>query len=121
MATLKTLIVGASTNSERYSNKAAHHLAAHRYEFVLLGVQQGEILGQPILNGFPELENIDTVTLYLNSSRQADYYDYIFSLNPRRIIFNPGTENAEFVALAQAKNIVCEYACTLVLLATGAY
>ena len=117
----KTLIIGASTNEERYSNKAAHHLAAHNYAFVLLGVQKGEVLGQPILNGFPELADIDTVTLYLNPLRQAEYYDYILSLNPRRIIFNPGTENAELVAIAQAKGIVCDYACTLVLLATGEY
>ncbi len=118
---MTTLIIGASTNTERYSNKAAHHLAAHNYKFVLLGVQKGEILGQPILNGFPQLDDIDTVTLYLNPSRQVEYYDYILSLKPRRIIFNPGTENADFVALAQAKGILSEYACTLVLLATGDY
>jgi predicted CoA-binding protein len=118
---MTTLIIGASTNTERYSNKAAHHLAARNYEFVLLGLQKGEVLGHAILNGFPELDGIDTVTLYLNPQRQAEYYDYILRLKPRRIIFNPGTENAELVAIAEAEGIICIYACTLVLLATGNY
>ncbi len=116
-----TLILGASTNEARYSYKAAHHLAAKGYKFALLGVQQGEVLGQPILNDFPDFSDIDTVTLYVNPTRQAEYYDYILGLNPRRIIFNPGTENADFVAIAQAKGIICDYACTLVLLATETY
>ncbi len=121
MQKMTTLIVGASPNETRYSHKAALHLSAKGYPFVLLGVQKGEIAGRPILDGFPDLTDIDTVTLYLNPARQEAYYDYILGLNPRRIIFNPGTENVDFLRIAQAKGIVCVYACTLVLLATDVY
>jgi uncharacterized protein len=59
--------------------------------------------------------------LYVNPQIQEDYYDYLLNLEPKRIIFNPGTENSTFVALANQKGIETEYACTLVLLATGEY
>lgn len=116
-----TLIIGASANPDRYSYKAAYSLAAHRHEIVLLGAKKGELLGQPIHEGFPLLEGIDTVTLYLNPTRQEAYYDYIIGLSPRRILFNPGTENPAFVALAAQAGIACENACTLVLLATNTF
>jgi uncharacterized protein len=118
---MKTLVIGASTNPERYSFKATVSLLRHGFSAVPLGVQQGEIMGLPILNGQPELTDIDTVTLYLNPQRQQDYYSYIIGLEPRRIIFNPGTENPEFELLAQAQGIQTERACTLVLLSMGTY
>jgi uncharacterized protein len=118
---MKTLVIGASTNPERYSFKATVSLLRHGFAAVPLGVQQGEIMGLPILNGQPKLADIDTVTLYLNPQRQQDYYAYIIGLNPRRIIFNPGTENPEFELLAQAQGIQTERACTLVLLSMGTY
>ena len=118
---LKTLVIGASTNPDRYAHKAATQLLKHGIEVVLLGVQTGSIQGIPILNGQPELTDIDTVTLYLNPLRQAEYYTYIMALQPRRILFNPGTENPEFEHLAHANGIVTERACTLVLLNMGAY
>ncbi|HRD42476.1 MAG TPA: CoA-binding protein, partial [Ferruginibacter sp.] len=75
----------------------------------------------PILNGTPPINSVDTITLYLNPDNQKPLYDYIFSLNPRRIIFNPGTENPELEELALKKGIVTQEACTMVLLSTGAY
>ena len=118
---MKTLIIGASVNPDRYSYKAARSLTAHRHEIVLLGAKKGELFGQPILEGFPAFEGIDTVTLYLNPTRQEAYYDYILELAPRRILFNPGTENPAFVLLATQAGITCENACTLVLLATNTF
>ena len=118
---MKTLILGASTKLDRYSNKATLLLQRHGHETVPLGVQQGEIGGQAILNGMPDVADVDTVTLYLNPQRQTEYYDYILGLQPRRIIFNPGTENAELEQLAHQNGIQTERACTLVLLNLGAY
>ncbi len=66
-------------------------------------------------------KNVDTVTLYLNAKRQEEYYDYIISLKPRRVIFNPGTENFEFEKLLKKNAIYAEIACTLVLLRTCQY
>ena len=65
--------------------------------------------------------DVHTVTLYLNPSHQKEYYDYILSLRPKRIIFNPGTENAELYRLANDHDIETREACTLVLLSTGQY
>jgi uncharacterized protein len=117
----KTLVLGASTEETRYSNIATHRLLEQGHEVVLLGNKKGEIQGVPIHDDLFKFENIDTVTLYINATRQTAYYDYLLSLQPKRIIFNPGTENAELVALANNKNITTEYACTLVLLATDEY
>jgi uncharacterized protein len=118
---MKTLIIGASPNPERYAYKAAMLLQAHKHEINLLGLRESEVSGVPIQTGFPAFTDIDTVTLYLNAERQEAYYTYIIALQPRRIIFNPGTENAELVHLAKANNIMTEYACTLVLLRMGVY
>ncbi len=117
----KTLILGASTDASRYSNIATLRLMAQGHEVVPMGIKTGVINGLDILQGTPALENIDTVTLYLNPTRQAAYYDYILGLHPKRVIFNPGTENAELVALLHQQDIEVEIACTLVLLATDAY
>ena len=117
----KTLVIGASTNETRYSNIATHRLLSHGHEVVLVGNKKGEIKNLPIHNDKPFFENIDTITLYVNPQNQEEYYDYILNLKPKRLIFNPGTENAEFVTLANKQGIETEYACTLVLLATGEY
>ena len=79
-------------------------------------IDQTEILIEPL-----NVNDIDTVTLYLNAGRQLAYYDYILSLKPKRIIFNPGTENDELEQLAAENNIEALEACTLVLLSTGQY
>lgn len=117
----KTLVLGASEKPDRYSNKAAKSLLNKHHPVVLLGNKSGTIEGHPILTGRPELSDIDTVTLYLNPFNQKDWYSYILNLNPRRLIFNPGTENPELEALAREKGINCQQACTLVLLSIGAY
>lgn len=119
---MTTLVLGATPNESRYANKATKRLLAAGHDVVLVGIKQGEIEGIPILNGQPELDvEIDTITLYVGPRHQPDYYDYLIGLAPRRIIFNPGTENAELMNLAQQAGIATEAACTLVLLSTGAY
>ena len=117
----KTLVLGASTNPIRYSNAAVQRLAQDGFEVVPVGVREGEISGVAIEQGKPALEDIHTITLYLNPQRQQEYYDYILSLNPKRIIFNPGTENPELIRLAREKGIEVEMGCTLVMLAVGQY
>lgn len=117
----KTLVVGASTNPERYSNKAIKSLKNNAVETIALGLRKGEVASVAIETEKLPFNNVHTVTLYLNSKRQEDYYNYIISLNPKRVIFNPGTENTEFYKLLDANNIETEVACTLVLLATNQY
>jgi uncharacterized protein len=117
----KTLVLGASTNILRYSYKAIHQLLKNNIEVEAIGIKDGVIDGIAIKKGKPLLIDIDTVTLYLNPERQKEYYDYIIGLKPKRIIFNPGTENAELKNLAEKSGIQTEEACTLVLLSIGAY
>jgi len=117
----KTLILGASSNPQRYSYLALHRLKAHQHEVVAIGRREGEVNGTPIITGTPALDDIDTVTLYMNPTNQAPYLDYILSLHPKRIIFNPGTENDVLVEKAREKGIQVQEACTLVLLSTGQY
>lgn len=117
----KTLVIGASIDSGKYSNIAIRKLISHNHEVVALGLNGGNVSGIDILQGFPEVKDIDTVTLYVNPLKQKQYFDYIINLKPKRIIFNPGTENSEFAKLAEENNIeVCE-SCTLVLLAVNEY
>ena len=117
----KTLIIGASTNPERYAYKAANMLVAHKHEIVLVGLREGELLGEKIHTDKPIFDDIDTITLYVSAKNQPEWYDYVLQTKPKRLIFNPNTENEELKALAEANNIQTEYACTLVLLASGQY
>lgn len=117
----KTLVLGASTNPSRVSHSAVHRLKNAGEEVIPLGNKKGAVADIPIINDTPHLEDIDTITLYLNPQRQEAYYNYILSLDPRRIIFNPGTENPELSKMAREKGIETENACTLVMLATGTY
>ena len=116
-----TLVLGASTNPERTSNLAIKRLEMRGYPVIALGNRTGRVGDTEIGTEKKAFENIDTVTLYLNPQRQKPYYDYILSLHPRRIIFNPGAENDELTELAQASGIQAIEACTLVLLSTGQY
>lgn len=116
-----TLVIGASLKEERYSNRAIKKLKANNLEVVAIGLREGVVAGVSIDTEKVSYKNIDTVTLYLNPKRQEEYYNYIISLAPKRVIFNPGTENMEFVKLLQENNIASEIACTLVLLATNQY
>ncbi len=117
----KTLVIGASQNPARYSNLAVNKLIAHQHPVVALGARKGTIGSTIIETEKKPIEGIDTVTLYLNPLHQKEYYDYILSLHPKRIIFNPGAENDELEALALSKGIKVLEACTLVLLSTGQY
>ncbi|MES2775187.1 MAG: CoA-binding protein [Bacteroidota bacterium] len=117
----KTLVIGASANPQRYSYLAINRLSKYGHDVVALGLKPGEVFGVTIETEKKHFEDIDTVTLYINPRRQPEYYDYIMSLHPKRIIFNPGTENDELWALAKANGIRPQEACTLVLLSTGQY
>lgn len=117
----KTLVIGASENPERYSNKAINSLRSHGYEVVAIGRRKGMVADITYDKEKVFFENIDTVTLYINPLRQVEYYDYIIALHPKRIIFNPGTENSELATLAADKGIQPVTACTLVLLSTGQF
>ncbi len=117
----KTLIIGASNNPERYAYKAADRLLNHGHEIEMLGLRNDSIFGKTIDTDRKQYNGIDTVTLYIGPQRQPDYYEYILSLQPKRVIFNPGTENEEFEDLLTKNNIIAEEACTLVLLGTGQY
>jgi len=117
----KTLIIGASENPDRYANMAFHKLTQHKHEVVMIGNKEGKIDGVLIHKGTPNFIDIDTITLYLNPKNQEAYYDYILSLKPKRIIFNPGTENPELANRANQKGIESIEACTLVLLSIGDY
>ncbi len=117
----KTLVLGASLNPGRYSNLAINRLVNHGHSVEAVGLKKGMVAGVAISTEKDDFENIDTVTLYLNPKRQEEYYDYIISLKPKRVIFNPGTENPEFYEMLHKNNIETEVACTLVLLGTNQY
>jgi predicted CoA-binding protein len=117
----KTLVLGASLKPNRYSNYAIQRLVAKNFEVVAFGLKKGMVAGVEIDAELMPYKDIDTVTLYLNPGRQKDYYDYIVSLKPKRVIFNPGTENPELFSILKANNIFFEAACTLVLLSTNQY
>lgn len=117
----KTLVIGASRNPSRYSNIAINRLVTYDQPTVAIGLREAEVAGIKIrIDKYP-FEDIDTVTLYLSPPRQAEYYQYVSSLKPKRVIFNPGTENPEFYRILQQENIEVEVACTLVLLSTDQY
>lgn len=117
----KTLVLGASENPLRYSNIAINRLIGNGHPVVAIGKRVGKVAGVPISTEKTEEKDIDTVTLYLNPAHQRQYYDYILSLKPKRIIFNPGAENDELYDMASKQGIKPVEACTLVLLSTGQF
>ncbi|MNF34366.1 hypothetical protein D3C85_461430 [compost metagenome] len=117
----KTLVLGASTKPARYAFIAIEKLVEKGHSVLAIGQHAGEVAGIKIKTKKIPLKNIDTVTLYLNPSHQREYYNYIVESKPKRVIFNPGTENPEFYQLLQLNNIKVEVACTLVMLATSQY
>ncbi|GAA3921207.1 CoA-binding protein [Chitinophaga oryziterrae] len=116
-----TVVLGASPNPGRYSYLAVNRLVAKGHPVLAIGKRDGQIGDIPITKDHPLPGNVDTVTLYMNPGLQKEYYDYIFQLHPKRIIFNPGTENDELAKQAESKGIEPVEACTLVMLSTGQY
>ncbi len=117
----KTLVIGASANPERYSNMAINRLRQKEHPVVAIGREKVAIADVDVRTEPEAFESVDTVTLYLHPANQPQYYDYILSLHPQRIIFNPGAENPELEQLAKEQGIATINACTLVLLSTGQY
>ena len=118
---LKTVVLGASTNPSRYSYTATVRLQEEGHEVVPVGIKSGKIENINIQTDNPRVEDVHTITLYIGPDRQPPLYDYILSLEPQRLIFNPGTENIELKKLAEAQGIETIYACTLVMLSIGNY
>ncbi|HEX6889932.1 MAG TPA: CoA-binding protein [Chryseolinea sp.] len=118
-----TVLIGATPNQSRYAYLAANMLREYDHDVVPMGIKQGEVAGKEILDirKKPAINGVDTVTLYIGPRHQPEWYDYILSLKPRRIIFNPGTENDEFEQLAEKNGIEAMEACTLVLLRSHQY
>lgn len=119
MGVEKVLVMGASNNPARYAWLATQMLKDYGHEVVCYGKKQGLCAGVEILNQFPDNQQFDAVTLYLNPQNQESYYEKIIALNPKRVIFNPGTENSLFEEMLEYNKIQVEEACTLVLLRTG--
>jgi predicted CoA-binding protein len=119
MSNKKTVVIGASENENRYANRAVRKLKSHGHEVVALGLREGQIDGVKIHKDKPALEGVDTVTMYVGQQNQPPLYDYILSLKPKRIIFNPGAENPELESMAEEKGIETVEACTLVMLSIG--
>ncbi len=117
----KTLVIGASEKPDRYSNKAIRALKTNGHEVIALAKRRGTVDGVRFETDLRDFNGIDTVTLYVGPQNQKEYFDYIIQLNPKRVIFNPGTENDEFRDKLIQAGIQPEYACTLVLLSIGAY
>ena len=121
MKNKKTLVLGASNKPDRYAFKAISMLVEKEHSVVAIGQNTGEVAGIKIYTKAIPLSKVNTVSLYLNPLRQRDYYNYIIEAKPKRVIFNPGTENPEFYQLLELNKIKVEIACTLVLLATNQY
>lgn len=119
----KTIIFGATTNPNRYAYLAAERLTNHHHEFVPIGIKKGEVFGKEIvnLNDKPTITDVHTITMYVGPQNQKEWEDYILSLNPKRIIFNPGAENESLEKKAAKNGIEVLEACTLVMLGSGQY
>jgi len=117
----KTVVLGASSNPARYSYLAVQRLRAHDHPVVAIGRRIGQVADVDIAKEKLQEPGVDTITLYLNPKNQVEYYDYILNLHPKRIIFNPGTENDELIQKAKENNIRPIIGCTLVMLSTGQY
>jgi predicted CoA-binding protein len=117
----KTLIIGATPNPTRYAYLAADMLKSKGHELVNIGIKKGVVAGVEIEAPVNIHQDIDTITLYIGPVLQKQYYNYILQTNPKRVIFNPGTENEELEHLLKTNGVEALEACTLVLLSTGQY
>jgi predicted CoA-binding protein len=118
---MKTIVIGASNNEERYAYKAVKMLLQHDHEVIPVSNKKDVVLGNAIKGIDTIEEGVDTITMYVGPKNQEFYKEYILNTNPRRVIFNPGTENPEFEDLLEEKGIIVDESCTLVLLSTGQY
>ncbi len=118
---MKTIVIGASPNPTRFSFRAVKLLNSFGHDTIPIGIRKGFIDQTEILTGKPKVDSVHTVTLYIGMDKQSEYYEYILSLNPKRIIFNPGTENNELYNMAKSKGIETVENCTLVMLNSGIY
>lgn len=121
MVKFKTLVIGASINPERYAYKAVNLLVKNEIEVVPMGVKPGLVANLSIVSPLIFQFNIHTITLYIGASKQEPYFDFILKINPKRVLFNPGTENPKLAKLLNEKGIIWENACTLVLISTNQY
>ena len=119
----KTVIIGATTDRSRYAYIAASMLSNYNHPIVPIGIKKGELFGTEIQDIYekPAVKDVDTITLYIGPQRQPEWYDYLLSLKPKRIIFNPGTENDTLEDMASEKGIEVVHGCTLVMLRSGQY
>jgi predicted CoA-binding protein len=117
----KTVVLGASPNPARYSFKAVKSLLRYGHEAVAVGFRPGVIYDKFIQRGMPEIEDVHTIALYIGPERQEEYYDYIISLRPKRVIFNPGTVNEPFMKVLEEKGVEVIEGCTLVMLDEGKF
>lgn len=115
------VVLGASPNPERYSNKAVRRLLSNNYEVVAIGKREGSIGNVPIITGQPPLSDVHTVLIYLSPDHQGEIFDYVLSLRPKRVVFNPGTESPEFQEWLESYNIRVVRDCSLVMMATGRF
>lgn len=121
METKKTLVMGASTEPGRYAYKAMKMLQRYGHPVVAVGKKEDSLDGIKIEKSKIEFDAVDTVTLYLNPMNQKQYYEYIVGLKPKRVIFNPGTENPELYSLLRENDIEIQIGCTLVMLSVNQY
>ncbi len=117
----KTVVIGASMKKHRFSNRAVQMLVNNNIEVIPIGISTGKIAGVEIIKANPEIKDIHTITMYIGKHLQSSYYDYIISLNPKRIIFNPGSENPDFEIILNEKKINFVHDCTIVMLMNGEY
>ena len=117
----KTLVLGAAENPDRYSCKAVKALLRNDYEVVPVGFRSGSIKDTVILTGMPQIEDVDTILIYMGAKKQPDFYDYILNLNPRRVVFNPGAENPELQDILKEKGVEIVNDCALIMINTDCY
>lgn len=118
---IHTLVFGASLKAHRISNQVIYKLRAKEHHVSAVGLRSGMVDDIEILTGHPKIENVHTISMYMNESRQQEHMEYLLALKPKRIIFNPGAENLELYTLAKAEGIEVTNACTLVMLLTGEF
>ncbi len=117
----KTLVIGASTTSTRYAHQAVKRLVKAGIEAIALGKNPGKIGDIEIETQYRDFENIHTVSIYIREELQDTLFKYFKRLQPQRVIFNPGAENAILKSQLEKNGIECLNACTLVMLSTGSF